>query len=43
VLKAVFNYDRNLKTGARASSESKITKFGFMRECCQAFNDKWYY
>lgn len=43
VLKAVFNYDRNLKTGARASSETKITRFGFMRECCQAFNDKWYY
>lgn len=43
VLKAVFHYDRNLKTGARASSETKITKFGFLRECCQAFNDKWYY
>jgi hypothetical protein len=43
VLKAVFNYDRNLKTGARASSETKLTKFGFMRECCQAYNDKWYY
>ena len=43
VLKAVFRYERNLKTGARASTETKLTKFGFMRECCQAYNDKWYY
>jgi hypothetical protein len=43
VLKAVFRYDRNLKTGARAASETRITRFGFVRQCCQAYNDKWYY
>jgi hypothetical protein len=43
VLKAVFHYERNLKTGAHASAETKITRFGFMRACCQAYNDKWYY
>jgi hypothetical protein len=43
VLKAVFRYDRNLKTGAHASSETRISKFGFLRACCQAYNDKWYY
>jgi hypothetical protein len=43
VLKAVFRYERNLKTGARASSETRITRFGFVRACCQAYNDKWYY
>jgi hypothetical protein len=43
VLKAVFRYDRNFKTGARASTGTKITKFGFLRDCCNAFNDKWFY
>ena len=43
VLKANFHYDRNLKTGAHASAETKITRFGFLRACCKAFNDKWYY
>jgi von Willebrand factor type A domain-containing protein len=43
VLKAVFRYGKNFKTGARASTGTKITKFGFLRECCNAYNDKWYY
>lgn len=43
VLKAVFRYDRNLKTGAHASTETRISRFGFVRACCKAFNDKWYY
>ncbi|MDB5049224.1 MAG: hypothetical protein JWO30_2295 [Fibrobacteres bacterium] len=43
VLKAVFHYDRNFKTGARASSSTKITKFGFLRTCCAGYNNRWYY
>lgn len=43
VLKAIFRYDKNFKTGARASTGTKISKFGFLRDCCNAFNDKWYY
>ncbi len=43
VLKAVFHYDLNLKTGGRPSVGTQITKFGFLRNCCNAFNSKWYY
>ncbi len=43
VLKASFHYEKNFKTGARSSNGIKITKFGFMRNCCDALNDKWYY
>ncbi len=43
VLKAVFQYDRNFKTGAKPSTSTKITKFGFLRTCCESFNRKWYY
>jgi hypothetical protein len=43
VLKAVFHYPKNFKTGAGASTGIKITRFGFLRNCCNAYNDKWYY
>ncbi|MEO7427537.1 MAG: vWA domain-containing protein [Fibrobacteria bacterium] len=42
VLRAAFHYDRNLKTGARAASVTKYTKFGFLRTCCQGFNKRWF-
>jgi hypothetical protein len=43
VLKAVFQYERNFRTGAKPSTSTKITKFGFLRTCCDAFNRKWYH
>nr|MDQ3002954.1 hypothetical protein [Fibrobacterota bacterium] len=43
VLKAVFRYGSNFKTGAKPSSSTKITKFGFLRTCCESQNRKWYY
>ncbi|MEO6094502.1 MAG: vWA domain-containing protein [Fibrobacteria bacterium] len=43
VLKAVFHYPKNFKTGAGESTGIKLTRFGFLRNCCNAYNDKWYY
>lgn len=42
ILKATFRYDRSFKTGGRPSVTSKHTKFGFLRDCCQALNARWY-
>ncbi len=42
VLRAVFRYGKNFKTGARASSTTKYTKFGFLRTCCQSNNTGWF-
>jgi hypothetical protein len=44
VLKAVFKYAKNAKTGARASTTTKYTRFGFLRTCCEDFNGlKWWF
>jgi hypothetical protein len=43
VLRAVFHYDKNFKTGGRSSTGTRVTKFGFLRTCCDAHNSKWYY
>jgi len=42
VLKATFRYDRSFKTGARPSTSTKYTKFGFLRQCCQELNARWF-
>jgi hypothetical protein len=42
VLKAVFRFEKSFKTGATASTEQKIRKFGFMRTCCRSYV-KWYH
>jgi hypothetical protein len=42
VLRAVFRYERNFKTGARPSTATKVTKFGFLRACCVSESKKWY-
>jgi von Willebrand factor type A domain len=34
VLRAVFRFDRNLATGAKATTETQFKRFGFMRTCC---------
>jgi hypothetical protein len=44
VLKAVFKYEKNSRTGARASSVTKFTRFGFLRTCCEDYNGlKWWF
>lgn len=42
VLKATFHYERSFKTGARPSLNTKYTKFGFLRECCNGSNVRWF-
>lgn len=42
VLKADFTFDRNFKTGAKATRSTKFSKFGFLRACCEAYNRRWY-
>jgi len=34
VLKAVFHFDPNRETGAKASQETQVRRFGFLRNCC---------
>jgi hypothetical protein len=43
VLKAVFKYEKSFKTGAKATTNTRISRFGFMRKCCATVNDRWYY
>jgi hypothetical protein len=43
VLKAVFKYDKSFRTGAKAATNTRITRFGFIRKCCATVNDRWYY
>jgi hypothetical protein len=42
VLKATFRYEQSFKTGARPSFSTKFTKFGFLRNCCDAQNARWF-
>ncbi|HKP97348.1 MAG TPA: vWA domain-containing protein [Fibrobacteria bacterium] len=42
VLKAVFHYDRNFRTGAKASTATRITRFGFLRACCATGSNGWW-
>ncbi len=42
VLKATFRYDQSFKTGARPSLSTKLTKFGFLRTCCDTQNSGWF-
>ncbi len=42
VLKATFHYDQSFKTGARSSFSTKLTKFGFLRTCCNTQNSGWF-
>lgn len=41
VLKAVFKYEKSFKTGAKATLNTRINRFGFMRNCCATVVD-WY-
>ena len=41
VLKAVFKYEKSFKTGAKAAVNTRISRFGFVRSCCQSVV-KWY-
>lgn len=36
VLKAVFRFERNAQTGAKASTDTQYKRFGFLRNCCRA-------
>ncbi len=41
VMRAVFKYGKNFKTGAKAAVDTRITRFGFMRQCCRSVVE-WY-
>jgi hypothetical protein len=42
VLKADFHFEKSFKTGAKASSTTKLTRFGFLRNCCGSVLPHWY-
>lgn len=35
LLRSVFRFDRNANTGAKATQETQIKRFGFLRKCCK--------
>lgn len=41
VLKAVFKYDKSFKTGAKAAVNTRLTRFGLLRNCCNS-ESEWY-
>ena len=42
VLKAIFKYEKSFKTGAKATTNTRISRFGFLRNCCATWNVNWY-
>jgi hypothetical protein len=40
VIRSVFHFDRNAQTGANASKETQLKRFGFLRNCCRTA-DHW--